>query len=136
MAENSVKFIQPIRSPELGESFQMFKRTRYQFGNLDVKRRKRGPDVWVYRYRTAKAGGGRKQASVVVGTVDQYPTEAQAWKAAESLRISANPDNAQAQVVTLRGLAEKYRTDELPELRHSTQLAYSSYLAEGVASCP
>ena len=106
----------------------MFKRTRYQFGNLDVKRRKRGPDVWVYRYRTAKTGGGRKQASVVVGTVDQYPTEAQAWKAAESLRLSANPDNAQAQVVTLRTLAEKYRTDELPELRHSTQLAYSSYL--------
>ena len=49
----------------------MFKRTRYQFGNLDVKRRKRGPDVWVYRYRTANAGGGRKQASVVVGTVHQ-----------------------------------------------------------------
>jgi integrase len=106
----------------------MFKRTRYQFGNLDVKRRKRGPDVWVYRYRTAKAGGGRKQASVVVGTVDQYPTEAQAWKAAESLRLSANPDNAKAAAVTLRALAEKYRTDELPELRHSTQLAYSSYL--------
>ncbi len=62
------------------------------------------------------------------GTVEQYPTKAQAWKAAERLRLSANPDNPQATEVTFRALAEKYRTDELPELRHSTQLAYSSYL--------
>jgi hypothetical protein len=56
----------------------MFKRTRYQFGNLEVKRRRKGPDVWVYRHRTPKAGGRRKQASVMIGTVEQYPTKAQA----------------------------------------------------------
>ena len=106
----------------------MFKRTSYQFGNLDVKPRKNGSHVWVYRYRTAQVGGRRKQASVVVGTVEQYPTKALAWKAAESLRLSANPDNPQATQVTFRGLAEKYMADELPDLRHSTQLAYSSYL--------
>jgi len=65
---------------------------------------------------------------VVIGTIEEYPTKAQAWKAAESLRLSANPDNPQGGVVTFRVLAEKYRADELPELRHSTQLAYSSYL--------
>lgn len=106
----------------------MFKRTTYQFGHLEVKRRKNGPDVWVYRYRTSKAGGGRKQASIVIGTIEHYPAKAQAWKAAESLRLSANPDNPQGVEVTLRSLAEKFRTDELPELRHSTQSAYSSYL--------
>jgi integrase len=82
----------------------------------------------VYRYRTPKAGGGRKQASVVVGTIEEYPTKAKAWKAAESLRVSANPDNPQRAEITLRDLAEKYRKDELPELRHSTQSACSSYL--------
>jgi len=85
----------------------MFKRTSYQFGNLDVKRRKNGRDVWVYRYRTPKTGGRRKQASVIVGTVEQYRAKAQAWKAAESLRLSANPDNPQATEVTFRALAEK-----------------------------
>jgi integrase len=128
MAEVSGKFSQPIRSRELKEKISMFKRTRYQFGNLEVKRRRKGPDVWVYRHRTPKAGGRRKQASVMIGTVEQYPTKAQAWRATESLRLSANPDNPQATQVTFRALAEKYRTDELPELRHSTQLAYSSYL--------
>src|SRR5215472_5628084 len=106
----------------------MFKRTTYQFGNLDLKARKNGPDVWVYRYRTPKAGGGRKQASVVVGTIEKYPTKAKAWKAAESLRLTANPENPQGAEITFRALAEKYRKDELPELRHSTQLACSSYL--------
>jgi integrase len=106
----------------------MFKRTTYQFGHLEVKRRKNGPDVWVYRYRAPKAGGGRKQASVVIGTVEEYVTKAQAWKAAESLRLSANPDNPQGTELSFHALVEKYRADELPELRHSTQMAYSSYL--------
>ena len=106
----------------------MFKRTTYQFGHLEVKHRKNGPGVWAYRYRAPKAGGGRKQASKIVGTLEDYPTQAQAWKAAEALRLSANPDNPQGTEVTFHALAEKYRTDELPELRHSTQMAYSSYL--------
>lgn len=106
----------------------MFKRTTYQFGHMEVKRRKNGPDVWAYRYRAPKAGGGRRQASVIVGTLKDYPTEAQAWKAAELLRLSANPDNPQETQVTFGALAEKFRTDELPELRHSTQMAYTSYL--------
>ena len=107
----------------------MFKRTNYQFGNLDVKRRKKGSDVWVYRYRMPKAGGGgAKQASVIIGNIERYPTKAQAWKAAESLRLSANPDSPRATAASFRAVAEKFRTDEVPELRHSTQLAYSSYL--------
>jgi len=29
----------------------MFKRTRYQFGSVERKARKKGPDVWALRYR-------------------------------------------------------------------------------------
>jgi integrase len=29
----------------------MFKRTRYQFGSVERKVRKKGPDVWALRYR-------------------------------------------------------------------------------------
>jgi len=106
----------------------MFKRTNYQFGHLEVKKRKKGPDVWAYRFRAPKTGGVRKQASIIIGTLEEYPTEAQAWKAAEAFRLSANPDNPQGVMITFGALAEKYRTDELPELRHSTQMAYRSYL--------
>ena len=61
----------------------MFKRARYQFGWLRKKHRKRGPDVWVWTYRSKTSGGGRKENSVIVGTVLKYPSRAEAWKATE-----------------------------------------------------
>jgi integrase len=106
----------------------MFKRTKYQFGHLEVKQRKNGPDVWAYRFRAPKAGGGRKHVSQIVGTLEEYPTKAQAWKAAEVFRLAANPDNPQEREVTFGAVAQQFRKDELPELRHSTQMAYTSYL--------
>jgi hypothetical protein len=30
----------------------MFKRARHQFGWLEKRKRKRGPEVWVWRYHT------------------------------------------------------------------------------------
>src|SRR4029077_14859703 len=63
----------------------MFKRIRYQFGWLRRKSRKRGPDVWVWVYRSTTPAGKRKENSVIVGSVQQYPSEADAWKAAEGL---------------------------------------------------
>ena len=47
----------------------MFKRTRYQFGYLRRKRRKRGPDVWVWEYSSKGPDGRRKRDSVIVGSV-------------------------------------------------------------------
>jgi hypothetical protein len=58
------------------------RRTRYQYGNVTRERRKRGPDVWVYRFYDY-IGAHKK---VLIGTVDEYPTKAAANKAAEPLR--------------------------------------------------
>lgn len=104
-----------------------FKRTRYQFGCLQRKQRATGPDIWALRFREIQ-GDVTKQTSKTVGTVEQYPTRAQAWKAAESLRIAANPDNPNLQAVSFGALAERYKVEELLELRHSTQMTYSSHI--------
>jgi integrase len=103
-------------------------RMTYQYGSLIRKERKKGPDVWVFRYRQDMGHGTRKHRSVMVGTVQEFPTLASAEKAAEVLRINANPDNPAEVKVTLRGVAERYKQDEYPALRHSTQLATTSYL--------
>src|SRR5437868_797402 len=45
-------------------------RNRYQNGSVELKARKKGPAVWVFRYYEA---GLRK--SKEIGTVDAYPTK-------------------------------------------------------------
>jgi integrase len=105
----------------------MFKRTRYQFGSIERKERRKGADVWVLRYRETQADGSRKQRSILIGSLERFPTEASACKAAEVLRLSANPDDPTHTRVSFGALIDRYLSDELPE-RYSTARAYTSYL--------
>jgi hypothetical protein len=57
----------------------MFKRTRYQFGYLRRKPRKRKSDVWVWERNATGPDGRRKRKAVIIGTAEQYLTEAEAW---------------------------------------------------------
>jgi len=68
----------------------MFQRKRYQFGWLRRKPRRRGPDVWVWVHRSKGPAGTSKENAVIVGNVAQYPTEAEAWRATEGLRLAIN----------------------------------------------
>lgn len=104
-----------------------FKRTRYQFGGLERKTRKHGPDVWAYRYRELQPDGTVKHKSKMLGTVEQYPSEAQAWKAAEVLRLSANPDNPAQNGVSWEALIDRYIATELPP-RKDTADGYRNLL--------
>jgi len=100
-----------------------FTRTTYQFGCLQRKERKNGPDVWVLRYRRQKPDGCTKLASAMIGTVEQYRTEAQAWKAAEVLRLTVNPDNPNQHGVSFGALIDRYIAEDAPE-RCSTREGY------------
>ncbi|MFL6464908.1 MAG: tyrosine-type recombinase/integrase [Bryobacteraceae bacterium] len=100
----------------------MFKRTRYQFGSIDRKSRKKGADVWVLRYRD-ELDGKSKLRSRIIGTVDDYPTKATALKAAEALRMVINPDRISEQPVSFSALIDRFLIEELPE-RHSTRIGY------------
>jgi integrase len=97
------------------------RRTRYQYGNVSREIRKRGPDVWVYRFYD-HAGAHKK---VLIGTVEQHPTKSKALKAAESLRAMANPDDPR--VSKLATVIDHYVREELPE-RASTRTFYLPWL--------
>jgi len=94
----------------------MFKRTRYQFGSIERKSRKKGSDVWVLRYRES-VDSSRMLRSLRIGTLDELPNEASAWKAAEAFRLAVNPDSLSGRQVSFGCLIDRYLAEELPD-RH------------------
>lgn len=84
---------------------------RYQYGKLTIRRRKKGPDVWQFRWLE-----NGKQKSVLVGTIKKLPTRADAERAVEHHRITINAQNAQRQFhsVTVGALADRYMAEEMP----------------------
>ena len=45
----------------------MFTRTRYQFGWLELRKRKKNPSVWLWRYRCTSVAGSRDKEAVIIG---------------------------------------------------------------------
>ena len=108
----------------------MFKRARHQFGWLERKKRKRGPEVWVWRYHDGVPGRLSSKRAVFVGDVKQYPTKADAWKAAEGIRLTvANPPSAD--VVTFGALVNRFLMEALPE-RKGTADRYQSWIVNHI----
>jgi integrase len=105
----------------------MFKRTRYQFGCVERKTRRKGPDVWALRYREQLSDGTSVHKSTIVGTVEQYATESQARRAAQTLLFRINAENPNTRVVTFGALIDHYLKEELPD-RHSTARGYQCWL--------
>lgn len=98
-------------------------RTR-QNGSLQLDQRKKGPDVWVYRWREYLSDGKVKRHGEVVGTVEDFPTRAEAIAA----RRRRTKDASRAPV-SFGALLDRYMSEEMPE-RHSTHLAYLSYIRQ------
>ena len=101
------------------------KRKRYQAGSLHRKKRAKGPDVWVLRYREAQQDGKTAQRSIIVGTMDQYSTKTKAQKAAEGLRLTLNNDYMPTEAPTLGTLVDRYMLEAMPE---RTSQSYKTYL--------
>jgi len=108
----------------------MFQRTRYQFGWLRRKPRRRGPDVWVWVHRSKGSTAKPKENAVIIGNVDQYPTEAEAWRATEGLRLAINTaQNTEA--VRFNAVIDRYLREKLPR-RHSSASKYRSWLTHHI----
>jgi len=60
-------------------------KTRYQQGSVRRVARKKGPDVWIFRWLNTHTDGLRKENNRVIGTVLEYRTKAAAERAAEAL---------------------------------------------------
>lgn len=101
-------------------------RTRYQHGDLTLRRRKKGPKVWQFRYFE----DGRRK-SVLVGTVEKLPTKADAERAVQYLRIKINTDNPQQHfhAVTVETLIERFMTEYAPRhcRKHTAQVYRSLF---------
>lgn len=114
----------------------MFKRTTYQTGCLSREERKRGPKVWIFRFRETTTDGRRVNRKIVVGTVEEYRTEAAAKKAVDALRIDINKESRPAGLrpLSVEQLIAHYKEKELPKdgskKAFSTVTIYESLLDE------
>jgi integrase len=103
------------------------KRQRVQFGWLDLKKRMNGPEVWVLRYRETLEDGSKCVPSLIVGSIDEYPTKSKARTASMSLLLSINREKPEGVAVLFGAVIQRYLAEELPE-RDSTASRYRSWL--------
>lgn len=114
----------------------MYRRTRYQRGTLTREERKESPDVWIFRWRETDLSGRSKRFKRIIGTVQQFPTETSALRAADGLRTDVNQQSASVRSVpaTIQQLVEHYQMKELDaendegRKSHSTKEAYRIYI--------
>ncbi|TAM79570.1 MAG: site-specific integrase [Acidobacteria bacterium] len=95
---------------------------RYQYGNLTLRKRKKGPDVWQFRWTE-----NGKLKSVLIGTVEKLRRYADAERAVEHLRIKINAQNPQRQfhAVTVGALIERFMAEYAAKhCRKHTQKGY------------
>lgn len=93
----------------------------YQQGSLERRARAKGPDVWLYRFR--QQGRYRGQ---IIGTVEEFPTEAAAWRECDSIRRTING----ASQIPSRLFSEVIKQYALTEMsqRFSTKKANNVWL--------
>lgn len=85
-----------------------------------------GPDVWQFRFFE----NGRRK-SVLIGTIDRFPSKSAALRAIEHRRMQINAQSPQAGFhrVTVGGLIDRFVKEELPKgRRFQTQAEYRTYL--------
>jgi integrase len=93
------------------------KRIRYQDGSLRLYERAAGDRVWEYRWYETQPDGTRKRRGYLIGSFDEYPTEASAKKAVAALRANINAETPRTQLDAMgfAVLAQHYRERELSE---------------------
>ncbi len=105
-----------------------------QDGSVTVERRKRGPDVWCYRWREGGPDGRRIHRRIVLGTADDLKSIASARKAVLGLRreINLNDVRIRRESLTFADLSRHFQQRELvrgnTRIAHSTRKAYEGYL--------
>ena len=97
------------------------RRTRYQQGCLTREARKRGPAVWIFRWRD-----GQTNRKEIIGTVKQFKNKALAMKGCESLRVNINRETRSPRNVA--ELVTHYTEKELPNKTPYTAEVYAGYL--------
>ena len=95
-------------------------RQTYQQGCIQRKKRERGPDVWILRYRE-----NDMLKAHTIGTVLQFRTKAEAQRSLGTVRADINNN---VEVVTFGQLCDRYLKEGVPE-RHATASALRSMIS-------
>jgi integrase len=109
-----------------------------QLGSLLRSSRRRGPDVWEFRYRERPHNGRQIYRRIKVGTVTEFRTEASVRKGITGLirEINFGDLRVQATTMTVAELVEHYRQRELASdstwKSYSTNRGYESYLKKWI----
>ena len=85
----------------------MKRRQTYQHGTLIIENRKKGPDVWTYRYSELDEGV-RRRRKLILGTLALYPTRVAAEHALEHLRLVANQGSLSPSCPNCGALIDRY----------------------------
>lgn len=90
----------------------MCTRKRYIRGSLRRLKRKKGPDVWEYRYPDRSQAGSPLRA-MTFGTTE-FPTKAAIWKHIDTMLWKLNADTPQniSQELSFGGVCDRYIQDE------------------------
>ena len=97
-------------------------RNSFQTGSLTKCKRKRGPDVWEFRWREQDASGKAVRRNLVVGTVNEIATKTNAKRALAALDLNINRPRTvlvHPALMTVADLAAHYDETELGEQRQS-----------------
>jgi hypothetical protein len=105
-----------------GREDELARRNGYQFGNLELRKRIKGPAVWIFRYWDRLQPAVRRRA-ITLGTVADYASRTEARRAAEGLRLQVNNGLPLREAVTFQGLVDRYIREEIEhgELAHTTR---------------
>jgi hypothetical protein len=96
--------------------------------------RRRGPDVWQFRWSETDPDGKRAHRKKVVGTVDQYADEHSARRAVVGLIAEINRDFRlpNSRTITVAELCDHFEQRELADQNnwrsHATKKIYKAYL--------
>ncbi len=84
-------------------------RPRYQYGCLTRRKRIRMEDVWQFRYYETTEKGQRCRRSMIIGTLNQLPTRADALCILERFRLRLNRQHRFGRPVSLDALIDHLR---------------------------
>ena len=109
-----------------------------QDGSVRVERRKRGPDIWSFRWREAGPDGRSVHRRIVLGTAEDLKSLASARKMIVGLRreINVNDIRIRKESITLSDLSKHYQQRELVDhnarISYSTRRIYAGYLKKWI----
>jgi integrase len=109
-----------------------------QNGSVIQTKRRSGQSVWEFRWRD-RTSGKAVYRRILVGTMEQYKTEADAREIVEGIVLEINSDDLRLRptVLTVSQLIEHYRRRELSVdntwKSYATKMGYENYLKRWIA---